>query len=112
MSENVLPENEKKLLSTLGLCVKAGKVIFGVPMICDAMRKGGEKSPVTVLSAADISENTQKRITDKCAFYKVRHIQIGSDCETLGRALGKSAVAAVMINDQNFCRALEKKLGI
>ena len=33
--------DEKKFLSSLGLCARAGKVIFGVPMICEAMKKGG-----------------------------------------------------------------------
>ena len=36
----------EKILSALGLCVRAGKVIFGVPMICDALKKGGANKPV------------------------------------------------------------------
>ena len=34
--------NEKKLLGALGLCSRARKLIFGVPMICEAMRGGGK----------------------------------------------------------------------
>ena len=101
--------DEKKILSALGLCVRAGKAVFGVPMICDAMRKGGEKSPVLVLSAADISDNTQKRITDKCGYYKVKHIKLGCGGETLAAALGKTSfLAAVAITDKNMSMMVEK----
>ena len=59
--------DERKVLSLLGLCVRAGKVIFGVPMICEAMRKGGAAKPCAVFEASDTSDNTHKRISDKCA---------------------------------------------
>lgn len=107
--------DEKGLLGIIGLCRGAGRAVIGVPMICEELKKKANLNApidVYVVEASDTSPNTHKRITDKCAFYKARHIRIKSDCEALGRAVGKSAVAAVMINDQNFCRALEKKLGI
>ena len=107
--------DEKGLLGIIGLCRGAGRAVIGVPMICEELKKKANSNnpiDVYVVEASDTSPNTHKRITDKCAFYKARHIRIESDCEALGRAVGKSAVAAVMINDRNFCRALEKKLGI
>ena len=101
--------DQNKLLSSLGLCVRAGKVIFGVPMICEALRKGGEKSPVLVLSAADTSENTHKRITDKCEYYKVKHIKLGCGGEELAAALGKTSfLGAVAITDKNMSMMVEK----
>ena len=42
-------ENEKKLLGALGLCARARKLVFGVPMICEAMKSGGKNA---VASAA------------------------------------------------------------
>ena len=109
MSENVLPENEKKLLSTLGLCVKAGKVIFGVPMICDAMRKGGANKPIAVFEAYDTSENTHKKIADKCKYYNVRHVRLSCDGATLAASLGKtSSLAAVAVFDEKM-RAMAEK---
>ena len=45
--------DDSKLLRTLGLCVRAGRVVFGVPMICEAMRRGGAAAPVSVWEAAD-----------------------------------------------------------
>ena len=99
---------EKGLLGVIGLCRGAGRLVIGTDMVCDALRRGA--ADVIVLEASDTSENTHKKITDKCAYYKVRHVRIESDSITLGAAIGKSAVAAVMINDAGFCRAIEKKL--
>ena len=102
-------KDDKKLLATLGLCVRAGKVVFGVPMICDAMRKGGIKKPAVVFEALDTSENTHKRITDKCTYYKVKHIKITVGGEELAAALGKTAyLAAVAVTDENMSLMAEK----
>ncbi len=96
-------KNEQAMLSRLGLCVRAGKVIFGVPQICEAMR-GGKNAPVAVFEAADTSENTHKRITDKCQFYNVTQIRLSCDGATLAAALGKSAVlGAVAVTDRGLC---------
>ena len=92
-----------KLLNSLGLCARAGGVIFGVPMVCEALRKGGSKTPIIVLESSDTSENTHKRITDKCNFYKTRHVRIDCTGDELASALGKSA---------NLSRLVEKYLNI
>ena len=106
--------DEKKLLGVIGLCRGAGKAIVGVPMICEHLRgtyeKRGEVRDVIIIEASDTSGNTHKKICDKCAYYKVEHIQIEASCEELGRALGKSAVAAVAIADKGFFAAVKKQL--
>ena len=102
-------ENEKKLLGALGLCARARKLIFGVPMICDAMRNGGKNFPQLVFEASDTSENTHKKIADKTAYYKVRTVRLKCDGATLASALGKtSSLAAVAITDEQMCRMAEK----
>lgn len=101
--------DEKKMLSTLGLCVRAGKVIFGVPMICDAMRRGGAATPVAVFESSDTSPNTHKRISDKCEFYKIKHIRLECDGVTLAAALGKqSSLAAVAVTDEKMSAMVQK----
>lgn len=102
-------EGSAKLLPSLGLCAKAGAVVYGVPMICEAMRKGGKKTPLIVIEASDTSENTHKKITDKCNFYGVRHVRVECTGQTLAAALGKSAsLAAVALTDEGLCRMIEK----
>ena len=99
----------EKILSALGLCVRAGKVIFGVPMICDALKKGGANKPVLIIEASDTSDGTHKRIADKSAFYKVRTVRIDCDGATLASALGKTAsLAAVAIKEKDMCKIVEK----
>ena len=105
-------EDEKKLLGMLGLCRRAGKLIIGTPMVCEYISnaKKTDGDTVMVIEASDTSDNTHKKITDKCKFYNVRHIRIETDAETLGGALGKSAVAAVAVTDKDMCVAVNKKL--
>ena len=110
MSERALSEKNKRRLSALGMSVKAGGVIFGVPMVCEALasQKNG-KTPLIVFEASDTSDNTHKRISDKCSFYGVRHVRLEIDGETLSEALGKrSMLGAVALTDHNLLRLVEK----
>ena len=109
MSEKIVITDEAKLLSSLGLCVGAGAAIIGVPLICAAMKKGGAKAPKMVFEASDSSDNTHKRISDRCAFYGVKQIRLGCDGMALAAAVGKSSsVAALAVTDENLCRLAEK----
>lgn len=102
---------EQRLLSALGLCARARKLIYGVPMICEAMRRTGEGRPLLVLEASDTSDNTHKKITDKCSFYQIKHIRLSTDGETLATALGKTSVlAAVAVCDASMQRLVERAL--
>ena len=101
---------EDKLLSTLGLCARARKLVMGTPMVCEALRD--KKSPViAVLEASDTSANTHKKLSDKCGFYGVPLYRLTADTVGLGRAVGKTgAVAAVGVTDANLYNALAKHL--
>ena len=102
-------ESKKKFLSSLGLCARAGKLIFGVPMICEALRKGGAEKPVLIIESSDTSDGTHKKIADKAAFYGVRVVRIDCDGATLASALGKtSSLAAVAIKDKEMCNIVNK----
>lgn len=106
-----MQKGEKDLLLMIGICRGAGATIIGVPMICDELRRRGEGyAHIMVFEASDTSENTHKKITDKCSFYKVKHIRLTCDCVTLGHAVGKGAVAAVAVMGENFCRAVRGKI--
>lgn len=88
----------------LGLCRKAGGLIIGTPMVTDSLPKGKIK---VVFYASDASANTEKKITDKCSFYKVKCIKTElSSCE-LSQAIGKSgAVCSLGVADENFSKEL------
>ncbi len=102
-------ERTRRLLSTLGLCRRAGGLIFGTPMVCEAMRTG--KGVLAVIEAADTSDNTHEKLVSKCTFYGVPHHRIDASTEALGHAIGKTgAVAAVGITHEGLLVALQKHL--
>ena len=102
-------EQNRDLLFALGLCAKAGKLIFGVPMICEALQK--QKIVLAVFSAADNAPNSAKRLRDRCAFYGIALYELNIDGDTLSSAVGKSSrLAALAITDQNLCGLVLSKL--
>lgn len=113
--------DEKGLLQMVGLCRRAGKTVIGTDMVCEHLRsqskKRGDRNnknagepEILVLEGADTSENTHKKISDKCVYYNVKHIRLDSSCEALGKAVGKRSAAAVAIADASFCRAILERL--
>ena len=120
------PTTEDKLLSTIGLCARARKLVMGTPMVCEAMRIR-KPAVLAVLEASDTSENTHHKLVSKCTYYQIplyrlnTHHKLVSKCTyyqiplyrltadtaRLAHAVGKTgAVAAVGITDENFYKAL------
>lgn len=99
----------RPLLFALGLSAKAGALIYGTPMICEALKKG--KTVFLVLAAQDNSPNSAKRLSDRCAFYGVQLVEIEVAGEELAHAVGKnSRLAAVAVTDENLARLITAKL--
>ena len=84
--------DETAFLKTLGLAARARQTVMGTDMVCDALAEGRVR---LVVEAGDTSENTHKRLTDKCITYRTPHVRLLSDGGTLGAALGKSGALAV-----------------
>lgn len=105
-------QEQNKLLSMIGIARKAGHVLIGVPQICEHISKGKkiDHDSFLVIEAADTSDNTHKKVTNKCEFYNISHVRINATCTDLGYALGKSAVAAVAIIGKDMCCAIRSKL--
>ena len=102
-------DENRALLFSLGLCAKAGKLIYGVPMVCEALKK--QKSVMAVFAAADNAPNSAKRLSDRCTYYGVPLYTLDLDGETLASAVGKGArLAALAVTDQNLCRLVQSKL--
>ena len=102
---------EDKILSSLGLSAKAGKLIFGVPLICEALRRSNGKDVFLVVESGDTSANTNKRLNDKCSFYKVEKAKLICDGERLAQAVGKmGTLGAVAITDKSLAEMVKKRL--
>lgn len=109
--ENTCEWEPRALLFSLGLCAKAGKLICGVPMICEAL--GARHKPLLVVAADDNAGNSEKRLTDKCAFYGVRLSVVPVSGEALARAVGKTGhLAAVAVTDEQLLRLVQKNLPV
>ena len=95
----------ERALGLMGLAVRAGRVIFGTPMVCDAMRAG--KKIHLVIEACDSSENTHKRINDRCAYYGVKHVRANVGTGQFAHAMGKSGdLAVIAVTDQGMAKAI------
>ena len=100
------PTAEDKLLSTVGLCARARKLVTGTPMVCEAMRSR-KPAVLAVLEASDTSDNTHRKLVSKCTYYQIPLYRLTADTARLAHAVGKTgSVAAVGVTDENFYKAL------
>ena len=95
-----------KVLSLIGLAMKAGRCISGETMTESETKSGRAR---LVIIASDASENTKKKFRDMCKFYKVP-IYIYGDKDTLGHAMGKEFRASLAILDEGFADGIQREL--
>lgn len=98
--------NRDKILSLIGLAVKAGRCTSGEMMTEKETKSGRAK---LVIVAADASDNTKKNFRDMCEFYRVPICFYG-DKDTLGHAMGKEFRASLAILDEGFADGIQKEL--
>ncbi|AEV95249.1 L7Ae/L30e/S12e/Gadd45 family ribosomal protein [Pediococcus claussenii] len=89
----------------LGLMKKAQKIITGESLVLESIKK---KKALLVLITSDMGSATRKKITDKCNFYKVMWIEVGSTLE-LSNAIGQKR-SVIAITDRGFTNGLLKKI--
>ena len=97
---------EQKLLSILGLCQKAQKLVSGEAACEKALQNG---TAALVLLANDASDNTKKKFVNKSFYYKVP-CYISFDRDTLSSAIGKSNRATLAVADAGFAGRIEEML--
>ncbi len=105
-----LPANAPEAwLGAIGICAKAGRIVCGTQMICEALKK--REKPVLVVAAADNSENTEKRLRDRCTYYRVPLYVTQTDGDRLAKAVGKgNRISAVAITEERLGRMVAEKL--
>ncbi|OCN05672.1 50S ribosomal protein L7ae [Erysipelotrichaceae bacterium MTC7] len=94
------------IYGTLGIANVARKLAYGETLI----EKIRAKKCYLVLIAEDASDNTKKKIMDKCEYYNVKYIVDGSSA-ALSNAIGRANVKAVGILDRGFANSIMKKKG-
>ncbi|MBP2099041.1 L7Ae/L30e/S12e/Gadd45 family ribosomal protein [Enterococcus rivorum] len=89
--------NKEKILNLLGIAMRAGKLVTGEELTLRDVRSNQTKF---VFVAADASENTRKKIKDKCSYYNVPWNESFIQSE-ISQAIGRTRMV-IGINDQGF----------
>lgn len=97
---------QKKWMSLLGLATRARKIISGEELVVKEIQHG--KAKLVILSL-DASENTQKKVMDKCNYYNIPLKRV-ENRELLGQAIGKEARVVVAVLDNGFATKLKSLL--
>lgn len=84
------------ILGTLGLCRRAGKVIFGFDAVIDELKSPKGKT-YGVIMAADLSEKTKKEVLFYCGKYNAAAETVNITLEEISGVLGKpTGVIAIL----------------
>lgn len=87
-------------IGILGLIQRSRRLISGSEVI-----KGIQKCQVyLVVIAEECGDNTRKKLTDKCAYYKIPYVFMNG--EALNQAIGTQNRRAVAITDKGFAQKL------
>lgn len=97
---------QDRILSTIGLASKAGKIVSGEVPTEKAVKS--QKACLVIISE-DASKNTTKKFTNMCTFYNVP-ILFYSTKEALGRAMGKNMRSSMAFLDEGFAKAVSNKI--
>jgi ribosomal protein L7Ae-like RNA K-turn-binding protein len=93
---------QQRILQLIGLAVRARMLISGEELVVKDIRANRAK---LVIISTDASENTMKKIQDKCNTYNVE-LHVFGDRSDLGHATGKEARVVLAITDDGFAKKL------
>ena len=95
-----------KILSMVGMAMKAGKIVSGEFSTEKAVKTG--KAFLVIVSEA-ASDNTKKMFRNMCSYYEVPMYTYGTK-EDLGHSMGKEFRASLAVTDEGFAKSIEKRL--
>ncbi|EJL39369.1 putative ribosomal protein YlxQ [Brevibacillus agri] len=95
-----------KAAQLLGIAMRARKIVTGEELVITAVRNGQAR---LVLLASDASDNTAKKVKDKCSYYGVSCVTTG-DRYSLGHAIGKDGRVTVAVTDGKLAESIQRLL--
>jgi ribosomal protein L7Ae-like RNA K-turn-binding protein len=90
----------KRVLSILGLCMKAGKLQTGEEQAENLLRTGAAE---LVIVAGDASGNTRRKFINKCFYYK-KPVLIYGNRDELSHSVGKHNRTVYAVTDSAFAK--------
>lgn len=95
-----------KALNTLGICACARQISYGETLLKDIKNK----KICLVVVASDASDNSKKKIIDKCNFYKCDYV-VCFDKDRITKSIGRvDLVSAVGIKDYNLVKKFKENI--
>ncbi len=94
------------LSGPLGMCVKAGACSFGFENTLKMLKK---RKSFLVLVSDEASENSKKRIYDKCKFYNTE-IKVVDITQAIMKLKLNYNIKIISVNDINFKKLIDKRL--
>jgi ribosomal protein L7Ae-like RNA K-turn-binding protein len=91
----------------LGLAIRARRATVGSDSVLPLIQSNRAK---LVILAVDVGSNAEKKYRDKCAFYHIPMVFIGTRSE-LGNACGKDQSVVVAVTDPGFAAKLSTMVG-
>ena len=98
--------SNKRILSLLGICRKAGKLSSGEFGAETAVKSGHSH---LVIISEEASDNTSGKFFNMCSYYHVK-IRRYADKATLGGCIGQQERAVLSINDRGLAEVLIRLL--
>lgn len=95
-----------KILSLLGLAARGRNLVSGEFSTEKAVKEG---RAALVIVSGDASDNTKKKFTNMCTFYKTP-ICFYASKEKLGRAIGTEMRSSAAVTDQGMAENILKHL--
>ena len=93
---------QDKILSLLGFCKKAGKLIAGTEKVTELIKNGG---PCLVMLSNDISPKTEKELKYHANGKQVVFIRLSHNRETVAHATNTTA-GVLATADEGFSKAI------
>lgn len=94
--------NQDKILTLLGFCRKAGKLVIGTEKVTELVKN---KKSCLIMLACDISEKTEKELTFYASKGNAVLIRLPYDIKTLSHATATTA-GIFATEDKGFSKAI------
>jgi ribosomal protein L7Ae-like RNA K-turn-binding protein len=99
---------QDKLVFTLGLAQKAGKLVSGDTAVRVCVKAG---KALLLLLASDVSENSRRQFVGMATIGALPVLMIPLGKHELGRVIGKGQRTAVAVLDRGFSEIIKKNCG-
>ena len=93
-----------KILGLLGLCTRAGKLVFGTDACTDVIKKRNVK---LVMVAEDAADRTKRNFEFLCRKNEIPICFFGT-MEEISKAIGNRNKVVVAVKDPNFANEMKK----